>query len=680
MMNNIFHQIVRYDYAQKVVNTMRSASKHTILEVGAGAHGNLAKYLPEDDIVFLDVTLPDDVLEDKRFVVGDATDLEYAEDSFDFVIALDVIEHIPVDKRSAFVENINRVAKKGVILSAPFASENDSNVDELMKSFYRLNGIEPPVWVDEHIDCTLPTEESICELVYSQGVDKSNLLTFYGTKKSLMTKMLIMEAITSADSQYGAFFNVVNEEYIKRLLAQDIFLAEQDAIKLYAIWSKEMLATDLRIGLSAQYKSNHEIVAQFEMQYTDLMQIALQLLNQLQYTQKIDAFKNRLEGVLAEKESTLLEQINTRHNALDTQVAMLASSHGEMKNSTCSTLENIVQQQKQLYDFIQERVAEEDEIKLNVILITYNHSKFIKETLETILSQRTSFKFNIVVADDCSTDNTVELIKELEQTTSIPFVYLPNKTNLGIMQNYKRAFEFCNADYIAIMEGDDLWTDNLRLQKHVDFLENHSECAMTFNRFIVKNFEEGTAQLQPIFSPQEEQQHFRYVNGHDLAFSNLIGNFSTCVYRSSAIKAIPEQMYSIKCYDWLTNIMISRMGFIGCLIQPMSIYRIHSKGVWSSQSQKEQIKSMIEAIDTYDEYTNYEFTGGFTAHKNRLQATLAIEEMPINVGDSQKAYIKKVLKKMYRIHNYIPPIFVYVIKLLIPNVICEKIKSRLSGE
>lgn len=655
MIKNIFHQIVRYDYAQKAINAMRTSERHSILEVGAGAHGNLSNYLPNDELTFLDIELPEEVLEDKRFVVGDATNLQYEDDAFDFVIALDVIEHIPPEKRQAFITNINRVAKQGVVLSAPFTSENENSVDELMKVFYRLNGIEPPVWVDEHIDCTLPSQAEIAELVSKCSVPEENILTFYGIKRSLMTKMLIMEAIASANPQFGDFFGVVNDDYIKRVLAQDIFLDASEAIKLYTIWMKESETESIRKKIAQQYDEYNSAVVEFEKQYDELISLALPLLSQ----EKNKINTHEIKAFFGEQ----FLQTTTKYEHL---------SH-EVKEQ----IEESNEKQREMIHLINQCTHLNSGIRLNVVLVTFNHANFIRETLQTILSQKTSFDFNIIVADDCSTDNTVEIIKEMEATTDIPFVYLPNDNNLGIMKNYKRAFSYCDADYVAIMEGDDLWTDNLRLQKHVEFLDSHSECSMSFNRFVVKNFEEGITRLQPRFSEHEELQYFRYVSGHDLAYDNLIGNFSTCVYRSSALKSLPEQMYDIKGYDWLTNIMVSRMGFIGCLIQPMSIYRIHSKGVWSGQTEEEQLNSMIQAIETYDAYTNHEFTGGFTAHKERLKATLAVKQMAPNVSNAKKSKIKRVLRKVFRLHNYIPPIFIHLVKLIVPKALINKFRTIL---
>lgn len=651
MKNKIFHQVVRYTYAQQAVNAMRNKESHTILEVGAGAHANLADYLKADDIVFLDLDLPNEVLGDSRFVIGDATNLSYDEGSFDFVIALDVIEHIPVEHRKRFIENINRVAKIGVILSAPHYSVKSPFEDELLKMFYHLCGTETPIWIDEHIDCTLPTKAEIVSLVEQQGISTESILAFCGVKRELMSKMLIMEAAASKYDRCRDFFDIVNSDYISSILFRDQSLQEDEAMKTYVIWTKDAYQYKLPDCFERKYEGE-DIIEQFEDKYSELMDWVLGLSN-MSYGLQIQEQKKDIIKVQVQN-----EQFTTLMNNKVSELRFLENEN------TNTIIEEI-------------KALRGNEVRLNVILITYNHAKFIRQTMETVLMQQTNFKFNVIVADDCSSDDTVSIIEQMEAQTDIPFVYLPNDHNLGIMQNYKRAFAACEGEYIAIMEGDDLWTDKLRLQKHVDFLDAHCECAMSFNRYVVKNFEEGTFYTQPRFSAAEEAKYYKYITGHDLAFNNLIGNFSTSVYRSSALKALPEQMYSIKCYDWLTNIMVSKMGYIGCLIQPMSIYRVHSGGTWSGQSEKERIKSIIEAIDVYDEYTNREFSAGFNAHKARLYAMINVVETQPEGKNRLKEQIKGVLRRCHRLSAYLPPIFVCVVKLLVPTVIKDKIVRNL---
>lgn len=319
-----------------------------------------------------------------------------------------------------------------------------------------------------------------------------------------------------------------------------------------------------------------------------------------------------------------------------------------------------------------------DLVRLNVILLTYNQEQYIRETVKSILEQKTKFLFNIIVADDCSTDNTVKVVKELDANSDIQFCYLSAEKNMGIMKNYKRAFEACSAEYIAIMEGDDLWIDPLRLQKHVDFLDIHSDCAMSFNRYQVRDFSENTFRVQPKMTSDVDHLPYQYFTGFDLARDNIIGNFSTCIYRISSIRALPEEMYQIHGYDWLLNIMVSKMGYIGCLYQVMNIYRIHSGGTWSCQSNTERLQEMIDVIDCYNEFTDYEFAEAFKKHKMALiieQKTTGIE-----TKFRLKALIVNGLVKCVKICRFLPSIVMRVLELFIPPYVITKIKQKCNEE
>ncbi len=690
MKDKVFHQIVRYSYAKQAVNAMRTKKRHRILEVGAGAHGNLGHYLPEDDLTFLDIDLPEEVLEDSRFVRGDATCLIYEEGAFDFVIALDVLEHIPACKRMRFMENIYRTARIGVILSVPHFSERSPFEDELLKYFYLLCGAKPPIWIDEHIECTLPSGNEMTKLLHAQGIEDDHILFFRGVKRELMSKMLIMEAAASKYQECAGFFDIINSDYIRSILYQDIGLPENEAMKTYLIFTKDDSVRRAKAYFSIDHCEAGKRIEAFEQKYSEFMQWMIGFSNRA-YMET--ALKEQGEALRFLSENNMEEMRSHFIRNADALQAVSAEHadarrvlSDEKAHRICDKLskeaDRIFTGIKENADIVLKTVEKGERnilgelgkltgngVRLNVLLITYNHAEFIKQALESILMQRTTFAFNIIVADDGSSDGTVSIIRSMAEKTEIPFIFLPGDNNLGITKNYKRAFEACDAQYAAVMEGDDLWTDSLRLQKHVDFLEEHCECAMSFNRYVVKDFEAGTIAAQPILSGEEANRYYKYFSRHDLAYDNVIGNFSTCVYRSGVLKALPEQMFELKCYDWLTNMMVSKMGQIGCLVQPMSIYRVHSGGTWSGQSNKEKIRNAMEAIDVYDEFTNREFSAGFAAHKARLQLMLSIPEPPPQSPSGFKEIIKCLIRKCYALNCYLPPVFGCFVNLFIPPVI-----------
>lgn len=306
-------------------------------------------------------------------------------------------------------------------------------------------------------------------------------------------------------------------------------------------------------------------------------------------------------------------------------------------------------------------------MKLNVILITYNHSKFIEESLYSILIQKTDFEFDIIVADDYSTDDTIDKIKKIDRNSSITFHYLSSDNNLGITKNYQRAFKAITAPYVAVMEGDDVWTDPFRLQKHVNFLDNHLECVMTFNRYIVSDFENAKFHIQPIWTNAEGYQ---LITSRELAQDNLIGNFSTCVYRKKSLETLPKEMFDLMAYDWITNILVGRGGMIGYLMDTMSTYRLHSLGVWSGNKEADNIKELITNINIYNDFTNRIFDTEFTEHKQRLRSKIATR-LPLE--DKSKNKIRVMLK---HIKDFVPPVILIIVKLFIPLKIWEKLKGE----
>lgn len=681
-----FHQVARYETVKNAIETMRSKEQHTILEVGAGSHGNLALYLPSDQITFLDMLLTEEAKRDPRFVLGDATNLLYPDAYFDFVIGLDVLEHIPPKKRSVFLHEVCRVAKHGVFLSFPQKESGCTGADETLRAIYLAVQSTPPVWIDEHIDCTLPDADEI-EQTLSELIGNEHICRLYSIRRSLMQKMLCLEAVSSHYPGVARYFQVMNEQYITDILPYDMVCEKQQANKCLFLINRDRPAEEVRAAFLARLYSNHEVLNLFEAELTSRLGWFMQLegltadenireaaeKNQKQLLQNFEVLNGQTQAAFGNLE----EGLSNRHQQLFQNIDEI---NGQTQASLGAMTEKLDDIRTTLH-----RIAD-DRIVLDVILITYNQSKYIEETVRSILSQRTKFQFRVLVADDCSKDDTVEKIRRLSEETDIPFVFLQCDHNLGIMKNYKRSFAACTAEFTAILEGDDIWVDPLRLQKHVEFLQQHSECSMSFNRYIVKNFEEGTFHTQPRFSAEDEQKPFRYISGHDLAYDNLIGNFSTSVYRTACLRALPDQLFDMKAYDWLTNILISKMGPIGCLMGVSSIYRIHANGVWSGQSRKEQLTDLMATIDEYNRYTGYEFSAGFSAHRERLLAELNALELQEKVEKitseqtivSEKQRIKKLLSVMIRVGRYLPPIVISVIRLLVPTVLQEKIRQKCS--
>ncbi len=164
MLNNdvSFDQFQRYKNAQLIIDNIRENDESLkILEVGANAHQNLEKFLPNDDIIYLDIELPEELKNSEKYIQGDASDMKFDDNEFDVVVALDVFEHIIPERRDAFISELYRVSKKAFIICAPFSSEEvvvaENNCNNIFKMFFGINYI----WLEEHKNLELPSFEKL---------------------------------------------------------------------------------------------------------------------------------------------------------------------------------------------------------------------------------------------------------------------------------------------------------------------------------------------------------------------------------------------------------------------------------------------------------------------------------------------------------------------------------------
>ena len=159
-------------------------------------------------------------------------------------------------------------------------------------------------------------------------------------------------------------------------------------------------------------------------------------------------------------------------------------------------------------------------MKISVAIITYNQQDTIAQTLDSILCQQGDFGLEIVVGEDCSTDNTPAICREYVKRYSDKIVLLQERNNLGIMRNFANVINHCTGDLIGICAGDDYWCDEHKLQKQMNYLSAHPECGVcTTNgyRYLVRRDEmiPGIAPLNPIEDGDVSKFYFseQYLGG-----------------------------------------------------------------------------------------------------------------------------------------------------------------------
>jgi len=283
-------------------------------------------------------------------------------------------------------------------------------------------------------------------------------------------------------------------------------------------------------------------------------------------------------------------------------------------------------------------------VKLNVLLVCYNASEYIEECVNSILMQKTDFPFNVIAADDCSTDDTLDKIKRLSENSHIEFIFLQSEKNLGLRLNYKRGFSACDAEYIAVMEGDDFWNDPNRLQKHIDFLDNHYECAMSSNsRF---HFDYEKAEFTRLYAPppSENTSDYFLATAQDIVRHEYSSNFSTCVYRHKNILKLPSDWFDhpdLTFNEVATNAMVCLHGFLGFLWEPMTVRTIHTSALFGSKSYEEKLEIFAKQVSySTDLLTNKRFEKEIDKRRN-----WALGELKKSKGESDS---QQTLEALYQ--------------------------------
>lgn len=215
------------------------------------------------------------------------------------------------------------------------------------------------------------------------------------------------------------------------------------------------------------------------------------------------------------------------------------------------------------------------EPKVTIVCITYNQENFIKQALDSFVMQKTNFNFQVIVSDDCSTDNTPNIIKEYEEKYPNIIKAFYHKKNMGSFPNYKFALSQAKSEYLVVNEGDDYFIDINKLQKQVDFLDGHPEYSICFHPVKVV-FEDNKRKTYIFPKPNEIKNELTFDK---LLYANLIQTNSAMYrWKQDATTSLPD---GILPGDWYLHLMHAKDGKIYALNDVMSVYRRHSGGIWT---------------------------------------------------------------------------------------------------
>lgn len=254
---------------------------------------------------------------------------------------------------------------------------------------------------------------------------------------------------------------------------------------------------------------------------------------------------------------------------------------------------------------------------VSVWMITYGHENYIAQAVEGVLMQKCDFNIELIIADDCSPDNTEAIVNGIIKNDPRAHIirYTRHAQNKGMINNFIWALEQCKGKYIALCEGDDYWIDPLKLQKQVDFLENNPNYSMCLhNALFLKRNEKN----EIIIKNLNENKTFNTV---DILKGRTRIITHSLVFRREYLK-IPNWFNFVQQGDLALMLVLSLSGPIYYFSDVMGVYRKHATSLGSTSSAVRTDLYKRDLLSYFDLYTNFKYHSIITQRKQHYQKQL----------------------------------------------------------
>lgn len=252
---------------------------------------------------------------------------------------------------------------------------------------------------------------------------------------------------------------------------------------------------------------------------------------------------------------------------------------------------------------------------VSISCITYNHENFIRDAIEGFLMQKTTFPVEILIHDDASTDKTASIVREYEE--KYPHLIKPiyqtenqyskRDGTIGRIQRGR-----ARGKYIAICEGDDYWTDSLKLQKQVEFLKKNSDCSLCFH--ASKSIRNNNPKDYILHRPKDIPLHNKFEMKHAILGGGGFMATNSMLFHRKYIQDRPAWMEKTPVGDAPLMLLLASKGKIGYIDEVMSVYRVMSSSTsWSASMQDRTRRrtlhyAILEMWDNFDDWTEKKYS------------------------------------------------------------------------
>lgn len=260
---------------------------------------------------------------------------------------------------------------------------------------------------------------------------------------------------------------------------------------------------------------------------------------------------------------------------------------------------------------------------VSIVMITYSHEEFIYNAIESVLSQKCKFNFELIIANDCSPDQTDNVIKSILDThpSSNRIKYIRHEKNIGMMQNFLFALQQAKGIYIALCEGDDYWIDQYKLQKQIDLLDSNKDYSICWTDYKV---------LRDDSFENNEWEKVLNLDSNKLITLDNFG-YPYCTYTLTACfrKEVLNGLNNLNFKHFKDNtlyVMALCKGDGVLMNIKTAVYRKHNKSVYSSSSlllqSFDNFLNISEILILFNKTRNYHFINYFNFTKSELKKNI----------------------------------------------------------
>lgn len=270
-------------------------------------------------------------------------------------------------------------------------------------------------------------------------------------------------------------------------------------------------------------------------------------------------------------------------------------------------------------------MIEDKDMGVSILCLAYNHEKYIADAIEGFLKQKTTFPYEIIIHDDASTDKTASVIKEYEARYPDiikPIFQTENQYSKGVSINNKFFLPAAKGKYVALCDGDDYWTDPLKLQKQYDALEANPNCLMCLHRVWDYNSLTDATQAKKqlpknrISTGVVNSRDFLRIIGSGDFFNEVCYFFNADSYKKyqSDYPSFAKKYMKNKTDDMPMLLYFGNMADVYYIDEEMAVYRRFNTGSWSDshkQKSREELRlffqNSVDALAEFNDYSNKKY-------------------------------------------------------------------------